>query len=1717
MSFLSDQNQQIIKEFANPEQRALMVGDDNVETTLTGELVKKDDSMGTFRRATYLTAGAATGVVDWAINLMPDRFVGDQSQLMSGMLSTVGAGDFAKYYQDNRNAFMWAGDAAMTLFAPAAVARMVGYGVKGVEAFGLGKKTLQVGSDLIAKSPTLDKVWNSSGRLQAAQAIHGSELGRAIAAVGPQNFSQAPAYINAMKELRKAKVIDVAKEGVTSSLAVAAAFQMSGRAGDPNALLYSDGISIGELAFDIVSGGAIGAGLGALQARKLMRLAQAGQDTKNAAPVAEESIGNVLHGIDAQIKGTNSLIAASAGQGLSETGLQSSANRAQEAFTQQVANAGEFKFHGLSKSEKFNGLITPKAASALRDPELGIDLATYRTHEAGLSIDDFVSRKDGIIKDIRAKLVDPKLPPAERDLLIKQLDDVTAANYSQLTGDGKLSNTPHKSFFELDSEKNMINRIADKGGENPRYFIVGEAATKERIFISNDGLVGLKKPEHLRTDQVTGLFAAQKMWVSDMLATPGKMRFGVAEDGWKSLNHMDMEAYLEVAKRAEPQLQQQAFAALGVNSIDEAEFALFGKKIAAMQEYTATQAYKKETGGVTDWLDLERKFNLNLTNKDGSLTDVGSYVGNLLVGRVKMADEAQNLAELNGRIAHNSLLNAQLAAGNAAGQIDPNALSQQAIALAQRGFQLSGRQFDRALSYQPSIAFLSRGNRGVNDPARLHVFDQANNIAHEMHTARIAAMVEGVENGVTDPQFNLVGSVFNSFKVGGRLEGARETVKQAVAHTLEELVDAPAVAQFGRLSTLPTSHQLRHIPFAKAAQTMMEASDKQIISQIAPFMTELRGKFASTLRPGSKELAEFNDYMASMRAGWDLQDVKSLALADTSMNRQIFEQNFPGQTFKPGMTMPTSLSNKQYVGIQLSDKVKELLEAKDIVNSNYVTQWNAIARNTGHREISHRPGYIEPINLSNREVVFVQGADGRVIDYAHAATRSDAVAEAEKIAASFRDKGIVAGITTQDNIAEWYALKNEAFSKRILDYTKVVNQSGARNSRAMQNIVDDPQTAVNEMLNATTGNWLGLGRYARQIQFQQELKHLSLMNDMSVTKSALRNGEGKPSARNAYELMEDLILQRSPTNPGSLYGIVGGTVDNLFNSAVNAAVEKFHQIVAPVAKLGKADAVAMEQYATQYSNELRKMGFSNLADDFFQKVESRVAGYTVPKDVRKYANQLNMFTTQMNLTLLSTGSAFMNMAGLLTTTPAVMSALKRNVGESAASWGARSNRIADILDAEGVAQVNPTKALGAFTKRFFTGDKELREAFKEAKELGHIGSSGDYHQLMEDVFADTSINRGAALAKKSSEWLGKIATMSEDASRGLMYGLGWTIAREAGASKEAARTVGAQFADAAIANYARFNKPEIYRSSVGSIFGLFQTYTANYWSRLLTGLENRDTKTLGVQAMAQGLFFGARTIPGFSQLSDAYSYVGDDGDFEDQIAKRLGRDAAQVVNNGLLPNVTKLFGGDGIAMSGRAQPSLPVPNESIAQTPAVQMFSNIGQMGQKIYNSLAAGGSSPDRILEIMGAHFPQRELARLAEIYQGYSVDRSGRVIDDETRTASHIMASALGMRTLAEDELRRNSYKMRQDMKENREAFAELGRNLKTRIRNNNITEDDLGNFYEEYVRSGRDPEKFKTWLKTTLVNDDVNGEGRIIREIGQNEKFKEMGRLRFAMAGE
>lgn len=1711
MAYFDEKTNSTIREFADANTRQMILDESQSGMTMTGEVVQTQAGESAFKRVAYVAGGIAAGLADWTLDLMPDKLVGDQSQWMGNAIKSLGATRFGEYYQKNRSSFMLAGDAALFLIPPSAAARAVGYGISGIEKFNIGRKAVTAGAEAIENSSILSRIFTPGRRLADAQALHATELGNAMKAVGPENLLSVPSYIAAANDVKIARASKLALEGVVGAMTTAAAFQLTGRAGNPDALVYQQGLNINEFAIDAAGGAAIGWAFGMLQGAKATKVALANakkaDEVANPSPLnSRENMGNVLRDIHMDVEGSKRILSETAStDGELRTVLDTRIQRGNEVFTQQVANTAAETLYGISNKIGADAADAVRVADALRDERrlTGV-MGEYRTYDTKLDVDEFIKHKDASIADIRAKMNAKDVTPAARDVLVKELDDVMSSRYTELSYEGIVhSGATPRPFQELDRATNTIRKTMK--GDVPRYHVQLEG--KDGFSIGADGLSGVGRLSKLSTVEATGYYAAQKMWLDDFLVDPSKHVIAFADDA-KQLNHMDLDLYNKAAQLSDPAIREQILAATKMDSVEALEMATIHSKFDALKDMLKSKRTRQAGADSTDWLDMQRRLNLNLVNPDGSPNEIAQYFGSVIVGKSNLRKEARTIEELNGRVAQHAHMQVALATGDAG-----EALAQRAVDLAQRGFKYEGDMLTRPYDKGP-IAILSAGSRHVIDPVQAQTFSHVNEMKHELLKARIVRTTDELKH--IDPSLNVVGNVYRGLMEGQHAQTA-EHVRQMVAHVSNGIVSDPVIKQLGRLSTQQTQSVMRHIPFARAAQTGIEAIERESIAAVRPKIDELRSLATTTFTPGSKELAGLNDYIAAMRSGFDIEDLSAMTLRDTPRNREIIRSQFGGKVeFTPGMQLPSSLSPNTYVPINLGDKTKQFLQAKDALNQAYAQQWNAVAKSAGHRAIEHRAGYVEPINLANRNVVFLQGADGRVVDYAYGVTHEEAMKNANVLAESMRKNGAgTVAITNSDNIAEWYALKNEAFSKNMLDFTKMLNQTGQKKPGQMAALVDNPQQMLSDMVNSLTSNYIALGKYAREVYFAPEMRALELANDMSINSGRLRGIGGAPSARNEYQLAQDLILQRSSASPGSLYGVAGSTMDKLFNSAATAVLDSASRFFPSTPHLGKKNAMAMEQYAKSYSDELAKQGFPNVAEEMMRNAESRITGYKVPLEVRNFAHSVNAFTAMMNLQLLSLGSSVMNFAGLFATVPGVMAALKRKPGEDAVTWGARTGGMAHVLDDEGVAQLNPVAGLKAYYKRFLSGDAELKQAFKVAKEKGDLGGSGDYHALMEEMFTDSPATRGGQLAKKSAEWLNGIANWSEEKSRGLAYGLGWTIAREAGASEAASRVAALQFADLAIANYSSFNKPDIYKSAVGSVFGLFQTYSTNYWQRLLNATENADMRTLATQVGAQSVFFGLRSVPGFAQLNEAYSRTHDGMDFEDYMSKRLGKDGATVLQTGALSNMTRLFGGqDGIAMTSRASVTVPVPAADIMNTPAVQMFSNLGAMSKKMYESMRVGGASPERIVEIFSAYFPQREAARLAEQYLGYSVDRSGRMIDVETDGMTQTMASVLGMRTIAEDELRRNSYKMRADMRENREEFTELSRNLRSKYRSGNVSEADLEEFYTEYTRSGRDPAKFRTWLKTTLVKDDVDGEGRIVREIGNNEKLQKLGALRFAM---
>ena len=281
-------------------------------------------------------------------------------------------------------------------------------------------------------------------------------------------------------------------------------------------------------------------------------------------------------------------------------------------------------------------------------------------------------------------------------------------------------------------------------------------------------------------------------------------------------------------------------------------------------------------------------------------------------------------------------------------------------------------------------------------------------------------------------------------------------------------------------------------------------------------------------------------------------------------------------------------------------------------------------------------------------------------------------------------------------------------------------------------------------------------------------------------------------------------------------------------------------------------------------------------------------------------------------------------------------------------------------------------------------------------------------------------------------------------------------------------------------------------------------------------IERGDMRSLFKQYAMQGLIFGMHSVPGWQQMQD-YTFRSWDGEksLDDQVSERMGRGMYDVVMNGPLWSVPKLFDGHGFGLYTRGDANI---------RPALGQINNLTQLpvvglAKSAYDGLAAtmklisAGGNDQAAFEALVRSSPNRPIRGLLEVLQGYATDRGGQMTFDATQDWSAGLYRLLGAKTSTEIEAARLSWQIKGVEAKRRAEIAKLRVEAQAYIRAGDY--EKLNEFAERYVTKGGNLESFNRWFKETARMAVATRSDRELAKAMKNaDSFNQLVQLSDAM---
>jgi pentatricopeptide repeat protein len=267
--------------------------------------------------------------------------------------------------------------------------------------------------------------------------------------------------------------------------------------------------------------------------------------------------------------------------------------------------------------------------------------------------------------------------------------------------------------------------------------------------------------------------------------------------------------------------------------------------------------------------------------------------------------------------------------------------------------------------------------------------------------------------------------------------------------------------------------------------------------------------------------------------------------------------------------------------------------------------------------------------------------------------------------------------------------------------------------------------------------------------------------------------------------------------------------------------------------------------------------------------------------------------------------------------------------------------------------------------------------------------------------------------------------------------------------------------------------------------------------------------------------FGVSSLPGWQLVSKMLSDNEEGTDAESAIWRRLGGNGGDLLGHGVLSNLPKLFGGDGVDLYSRGDVSVRQLQIQDMDSLSGIINSTIPAMNVvgKVYSGLTQGASlflndnpglSKQQFAEVFSNMLANRPLSGLIEqaAAGGKDTDKAGQLVS-ETRNGLEAAYRLLGVRSMRQSEELRAFYT-------NKNAQAHKAANdeqlkLYTRALMREGRFDEMPDVFNQYMKNGGDPRHFRRWMKTTYIAaTSTRGERQLEQLMKDPSRMEEAMRL-------
>lgn len=990
-----------------------------------------------------------------------------------------------------------------------------------------------------------------------------------------------------------------------------------------------------------------------------------------------------------------------------------------------------------------------------------------------------------------------------------------------------------------------------------------------------------------------------------------------------------------------------------------------------------------------------------------------------------------------------------------------------------------------AATYEdPSKITWSRFNLGE------HVMEQKALTLRGLMTDKSAPFSAGVIKAVVEnpgykPVSDMMGLADN--QVGGTTSSVGAMASQMLTQAM----------RFRHNVTLLAGQQIRRV-----VNRMTEIHLDSVLKRVSPHTEAL------TSVSGQRSRILLNNY-ATFSPGWDIEKAIPGATSDTFVFK-LAKTDTNAARLGREVVDDDTLRTPQGVEVALDGLGNNTREALEKELKLLLAERNAGRIARGLEPVKFKPFYVPPPSTRGKILGFTLDASNRVVPGGTviAATRD----EFNRLAGKVKDS-LTPGtrFVAQDEVADFVDLWEQAQMDWVnpldfIDPQSLAARPGAQQGKLASAYVNP--RGYEEILEYLKHGYEQVATGVIKAAFDGQFRLARIRS------GAQQVVEGQAFAtRNIFDTYTDTLLGISGSaNPRGL-NVVTSQLDKLIDSMMP-------KVWGPMQVSGQhvkdlIQKVAPKKLKANYT-------FEELADELGDYMPFKQAtdfaeyqyGIKAPWTSKETARAVNRIGSGVVLRWLEMPHAVMNMAGLITNLPVVMTA--KNVP--------MVGRVGKV----GV--VDSTKIMSRGFKRQFernTADWDMMvrngDTTQDVAELHHQLSLLDGKTKFMK-FMTGNPNGKTFLERKGLEGMASIMTdTTENMSRRWAHFVGLELADLHGiVGMEARHNFARSIANDAIANYDPLNRPEIFQSAFGSMYGLFLSYAQNYYQRLFRYVEDADYKAVGKQMAIQASMFGMTGVPGFRQLATLIGGEEDGDDLVSGIYQRFGPVVGSVVAQGGFNQWTTLFGLPAVALHTRGDANFRHPAIDFATgVPALPVgLEVIKDVSQGMWESVTSlvnpnVPGSQRYAAEVLARHMPSRMLRGAITVLAngGQEADAYGNLMS-ENKDWAEATFRFMGIRSARQQTEIEQYFLNQKSLAIDGDKMTRVRAATRALIRSGNY--DRLPDVFDDYLNAGGKPWNYGAWVRGMVKEaQKTRGENQLYKMMKSPGHDVLLNRLQMSVA--